>query len=193
MKDSLLWIAGSGLLVLTVTIGVGAYFFLAQNREPGNEQQSPNGTYFPVGGSVSGGPTSEQTRSLALATGETIVVNDFLVNGVTFKDPANEGSYFLAGKLEYCLEDGTCPDTHTPHFSILYMEADQSFTVSLNEEPLRESREAAEQYLMKALGISTQEMCALSYTLGTTVSVNEAYGSITNLGFSFCQGAVRLP
>ncbi|MES2931372.1 MAG: hypothetical protein V4682_01585 [Patescibacteria group bacterium] len=193
MKNSTLWIAGSILLVLTVAVIIGAYLFLSQVREPAPSEQAPGGIYFPTSGGVSGGSSETGTRSLALATGKQIVVKDFLANGITYKDLANAGSYFLAGKLEYCLEDGTCPDTNTPNFSILYLEADQSFSVSLNEEPLKDSRVAAERYLMAALGIDEKDMCDLMYALGTTVSVNEAYGSITNLGFSFCEGAIPLP
>jgi len=192
MKNSTLWIAGSILLVLTVLVVVGAYLFLAQNRVPVTEEPS-GGITFPASGGVSGGGSGTQPLLLTLATGERIPVNNFLANGVTFADPANAGSYYLAGKLEYCLEDGTCPDTNTPKFSILFFEQGQSFSISLNEEPLKESRLAAETYLMNALGISKQEMCSLSYLLGTTVSVNEMYGSITNLEFSFCEGAVPLP
>lgn len=193
MKNSTLWIAGSVLLVLTIIIVAGAYFFLAQVREPVAVEETPGGTYFPTSGGISGGSSETGTRSLTLATGKQIVVKDFLANGITFEDPANAGSYFLAGKLEYCLEDGTCPDTNTPNFSIMYLEADQSFSISLNEEPLKSSRVSAERYLSAALGIPETIMCDLTYALGTTVSVNEAYGSITNLGFSFCEGAVPLP
>lgn len=192
MKDSFYWIAGSVLLVLVVVIVIGAYLFLGQSQST-NTEEFTGGTYFPVSGGQQGGPVETKMRSQTLATGESIMVNDFLANGITFEDPANKGSYFLAGKLDYCLEDGTCPDTNTPSFSILYLEVGQSFSISLNEEPLSESREKAEQYLMTALGISPQEMCSLPYLLGTTVSVNETYGSITNLKFSFCEGAVRLP
>ena len=193
MKNSTLWIAGSVLLILTVVIIVGAYLFFAQVRQPVGPEETVPGTYFPTSGGISGGGSTTQTRSLTLAGGERIVVKDFLANGITFKDPANDGAYYLAGKLEYCLEDGTCPDTKTPDFSILYQEADQSFSISLNDEPLKASRLLAERYLREALGMSEGEMCELRYSLGTTVSVNEAYGSITNLGFSFCEGAVALP
>jgi len=192
MKNSTLWIAGSVLLLLTVVILIAAYFFLVAVREPVASQETPGGVYFPISGGGSGA-SETKTRSLTLATQERIMVKDFLANGVTFRDPANDGTYFLAGKLDYCLENGTCPDTSTPTFSIMYLEADQSFSVSLNDEPLKDVRNAAERYLMTALGISEQEMCALNYALGTTVSVNEAYGSVTNLGFSFCPGAVPLP
>lgn len=193
MKNSTLWIAGTVLIILTITIVVGSYFLLAQKHEPISPRQEPSGILFPSSGGVFGDETKIKTRSLMLATGKTILVKDFIANGITFEDPANSGSYFLAGKLEYCLDDGTCPDTNTPNFSILFLEADQSFSVSLNEEPLRGSRASAERYLMAALGVSEKEMCDLQYSLGTTVSVNEAYGSITNLGFSFCEGAIPLP
>ncbi|MDQ1299940.1 MAG: hypothetical protein QG636_608 [Patescibacteria group bacterium] len=193
MKNSTLWIAGSALFILTGIIIVGAYFFLVEQRQQPDTEPTPTGTYFPTNGGISEGTSESQTRSLALSTGKRIAVKDFLANGVTFKDPANQGAYYLAGKLDYCLEDGTCPDTNTPAFSILYLEEGQNFSISLNSEPLKSSRIAAERYLMAALGISEQQMCELEYTLGTTVSVNEAYGSITNLGFSFCEGAIPLP
>ena len=188
MKNFALWI---GALLIILGIAMLAFVFLREQKEPEPETVPQNpGTYFPSTGSSTGGTAQ---RPIMLSTGEQIMANDFINNGVTFEDPVNEGSFYLAGKLDYCLEDGTCPDTRTPEFSILYLEAEQSFIVSLNEEPLRESRGKAEEYLMRALGISQNEMCSLTHTVGTTVSVNEAYGSITDLGFSFCPGATALP
>ncbi|MES2668715.1 MAG: hypothetical protein V4644_03445 [Patescibacteria group bacterium] len=192
MKNLQLWIAGFILLVLTVVICIGAYVFLQQGA-PEVQDVEQYGGLFPTSGGSSEDPSGDSGRSISLASGASLVVRDFLNNGSTFRDPLNEGSYYVAGKLEYCLDDGTCPDTGTPEFSILYLEPDQTFLVSLASEPLGESRMKAEAYLKDALGISNEEMCALRYTVGTTVSVNEAYGSITNLGFSFCPDAVRLP
>lgn len=181
-----------GTLLILLGVAALAYTFLRTDTPPAPANPGAGGVYFPGTGTGTLG-TPGADRQLMLATGEQILVNDFIANGVTFEDPANTGSYYLAGKLDYCLEDGTCPDTKTPEFSILYLEDGQNLIVSLNEEPLRDSRLKAERYLMEALGISRQQMCSLSYTVGTTVSVNEVYGSITNLGFSFCPDAVQLP
>ena len=183
-----LMLALATLLILG-GIAVLAFVFLSR---PENAPPAEEGTVtFPS--SSSGVTETERTYPLMLATGERVLVRNFIANGTTFADPANEGSYYVAGSLPYCLEDGSCPDTNTPAFSILYAEEGQSFSVSLNEEPLRESRTAAEAFLAEALGVSPETLCALTYTVGTTVSVSETYGSYTNLGFSFCPDAVRLP
>jgi len=49
-----------------------------------------------------------------------------------------------------------------------------------------------EQFMLKTLGISQQQLCALNYSVGVTRYVNEQY-TAKNLGFSFCPGAVVLP
>lgn len=126
--------------------------------------------------------------------GREIAVRHFIGNGVTIEDPANAGAYFLAGSNGVCLEDGSCPRAGTEEgFNIVYFSDDQAFVVALTEEPLGERRRAAEQYLMQMLGLREPEMCLLRYIVGTTVYVNQVYGSIPNLGFSFCPGATQLP
>lgn len=185
-------VIGIGIILFVIAIGFAVYL-LSQGQPSTDPADGPTGgrPLFPSGSTNTGTP--QDMRTLRLSTGEAVQVNDFVNNGITFKDPANEGSYYLAGELPYCLDDGTCPTTSTPAFSILYLEPDQGFTVSLNQEPLGSSRLQAENYLQQALGISRERMCELTYTVGTTVSVNEVYGSITNLGFSFCPNATKLP
>lgn len=174
-------------VVALILVGVGAFLILS----PKNTETTPDTDTtpsFPSGTAVNGG-SSDTVR---LANGSSVQTKDFLDNGVTFEDPANEGMYFLAGKLDYCT-DGSCPNTGTDDFSILYSAADQSFIVALSAEPLGAVRIRAEQYLMAATGLSQKEMCALNYSLGTTYSVNAHYSAIDNLGFSFCPGATKLP
>jgi len=176
-------------IFLLVGVAAGAYFFLSASPEEVIPDET--NTYFPTTDIGTG--STESNRALALADGESIEVSDFIHNGITFEDPANEGMYFLAGEVEYCFEDDTCPRTGVDDFSILFNSQDQSFIVALSEEPLGRVRESAELYLMTALGISQREMCALNYSVGTTVSVNQTYASIDNLRFSFCPGATILP
>ena len=190
MKKHLPLIAGIALLLLVIVALAGAYAYLSFMQEPipAETETAPS---FPSSGVSTG--YARDTRSIALASGETIAVNDFIDNGITYADPMNEGAYFLAGSVGYCAGEPGCPDTGTPDFSILYLEADQTFIVNLDAEPLGESRRKAERYLADVLGISATQLCALSYTVGTTYALSPTYGSITNLGFSECPGAIALP
>lgn len=176
------------VILVLGAIAATAYVFLA----PKEEVNQPATTLFPssTGGSTTVDPSS---RRVALSDGSYVVAKDFVNNGVTFEDPANEGTYYVAGTLDYCLEDGSCPSTGTTGFAVLYLEEGQEFLIALTEEPLGEMRVRAEQYLKATLGLSDAEMCALKYSVGTSVSVNRTYGSISNLKFSFCPDAIALP
>lgn len=186
-------VVGISVLV-AVTLLVFAYLWYSGKSR--NDTQPPvPAPGFPLATTTrpDGGMTNS-SMDVAGRDGLTITVRDFVHNGVTIEDPANEDIYYLSGSSGVCLEDGSCPVAGNDRgFNIVYFEADGSFAVSLNEEPLGEQRRRAEQYLMQALGIGEVELCALRYTVGTTVYVNETYGSMGNLGFSFCPGAVKLP
>lgn len=177
-----------GCIAILALIAIGAFLLLRADRDAPDAPAA--GNYFP---SLGGGTVTEGTRMIVSKDGQTLAVRDFHNNGITFEDPANPGSYFLAGETGYCLEDGTCPKAGTDEFSILFTEADQSFIIALAAEPLGEVRVRAEHYLMNALGATREELCSLNYAVGTTVSVNATYSEFENLGFSFCPGAIRLP
>jgi hypothetical protein len=85
-----------------------------------------------------------------------------------------------------------CTAATSTDYNIGYDGVAKSFTIALLKEPLGNSRKEAEQFLMTTLGITQQQMCSLNYYVGTTYFVNESYDS-SNLGFSFCPGAVALP
>jgi len=181
----------SAVLIL-ILIAIGGYIFLRGTQAPAPAQDLS--VSFPSSGSTGTVMNDQLTdRTVESADGTPLLVKDFISNGVTYKDPANDGSYYLAGTLGYCLEDGTCPDTGTPHFSILYLSEGETFIISLDEEPLGTSRLEAEAYLRRTLGITNEQMCSLDYTVGTTVYVNSVFGSMNTLGFSFCPNAVTLP
>jgi hypothetical protein len=132
---------------------------------------------------------------LVVATSDkgTVITRDFIHNGETVTDTVNPGTYQLAGSLEYCLADGTCPSgAATSDFSISYNSKTQFFNVALVNEPLGPVRAAAEKFLTSRLGVSSAQMCRLQYFVGTPNYVNSSYSG-KNLGFSFCPGAVPLP
>jgi hypothetical protein len=126
------------------------------------------------------------------AAGSSITINDFINNGTTAADPENRGMYYIAGAPGYCLSDGTCPHgASSSDFIVTYDASKQFFTIALTQEPIKQARLDAQDFLLSTLGVSQNQLCSLNYYLGTTISVNAIYAG-TNLGFSFCPGATAL-
>ncbi len=131
--------------------------------------------------------------TVAILHGNAIATNDFVHNGITIPDTVNSGRYLLAGNLGYCMSDPQeCQAGATTDFNIFYDSTNGSFTIALLKEPLGQVRFEMEQFLMKTLGITQEDMCRLNYYVGTVSDVNPLYAD-RNLGFSFCPGATVLP
>ena len=125
--------------------------------------------------------------------GGSLVTNDFVNNGTTIPDAANQGRYLLAGDLGYCLtNEAACKAGGITDFNIFYDSADQSFAVALLVEPIGRTRLVMETFLARTLGVSQPDMCRLNYYIGVTSDINSFFAG-KNLGFSFCQGATKLP
>lgn len=191
-RNILMIIAGAILLLLS---GIVLYFVLSrvapQDQPPAPGGSTPSVT-FPSSGS-NGTPGTEGTMNVALSDGSALAVNDFIHNGTTIEDPANPDTYYLAGSSGYCSPDGTCPSgAPAENFTITYLENERAFIIALTEEPLREAREDAEQFLLATLGVSRDALCSLNYFLSTDEYTNAQLAG-ANLKFSFCPGAVTLP
>lgn len=148
-------------------------------------------TSVPSGSGMSSGVAP--TFPLTTQTGSTVLALDFINNGVTIPDAVNPGGYLLAGNLGYCLSDPQkCQAASTTNFSVYYISGSKSFLIDLTEEPIGQARLDMEQFMLKTLGITEQQMCSLNYLVGVTRYVSEQYTG-KNLGFSFCPGATLLP
>ena len=176
-------------VILIITAAV-AFFLLRttpETEKPGQE------VTFPV---VEPGGTGTQqvpTAQIPAADGTSVEVRDFTKLPTTVADTMNPGVYYLAGSPEYCFDGGECPKAaELPGVNILYNANYGTFTVALLDEPLSAMRVSAQNFLMATLGISQDEMCALSAYVGTDSGVNETYAG-QSLGFSFCPGAIALP
>jgi hypothetical protein len=133
------------------------------------------------------GEVAIRTRS-----GATIMVPDFINNGVTVPQEGRPGIYHLAGSRGYCPPDSACPSgAPTTDFIVTYDSARQFFTIALTNEPLGTVRKEAEQFLLTTLGINEAQLCDLHYYLGTDIELNATFAG-KNLGFSFCPGSVTL-
>ena len=173
-----LFIGSLLVIVLAVVILV---FIRPGNNTPASV--TSNGVNFPIAGTrTTTTPLpagSAPTMTVVSKGGTGVVVNDFIHASSAVPDTANPGQYYLTG-------------SSTGGFIIKYTESGQSFIIALTEEPLGQTRANAEQSLMRTLGISQDQMCALNYYLGTDVYTSGFYGG-KNLGFSFCPGATQLP
>jgi hypothetical protein len=196
MRTALIAIASAAAVIIVVAL----FVFLRSPGTPAEHATStPSG--LPVSGSVpvtggftGGSGTSTPGITVAVRGGGTpIAVRDFLKATTTTEDPQNKGTYYLAGSLGYCLPDGSCPSgAPADDFKVVYYAGPQSFTIALTKEPIGLARTDAEAFLEQSLGVGQDQLCALSYYVGTDVHVNAFYAG-KNLGFSFCPGATALP
>ena len=174
------------LIALAGLIAVG--FYLLRPQPPAN---IPNNPTFPSAGGQGG--VLSQTMTLTSRSGEPVTVQNFINNGVTERDTINSSQYYLAGKNALCeLESDCYSGAPSDTFDIVYFADEDAFAVGLTAEPLGEARRNAEQFLLKTLGVSQEELCTLDYFVTTNVDVSEQYAG-ADLGFSFCPGAMRLP
>jgi hypothetical protein len=140
----------------------------------------------------------EGTINIRLTTGEIIQVRDFRHDPDVFnikrvppdktRGPYN---YFLACRPS---SSKSCPYTifyevgiyadRMPEVGARYPNSFGLFSVEISN-PLAKNRIEAEQYLMKKLGLSQDQLCQLQYR----VAEND---SREDLKFSFCPGAVAL-
>lgn len=187
-----------GILILG-TVGWYFLFFTPAAVVPSGGSTQTNGN-FPVSGTTEPVPTASSTSTTGSTSTLTqikgqagmVVMNDFIHNGVTIKDPSNPGNYLLAGSFGCVPNPEPCTAEPVKNFTVYYNGAPQSFTITLNEEPLGASRLAMEAFMMRTLGLTEVGMCSLNYYVGVRSEVNEQYSG-KNLGFSFCPAATRLP
>jgi hypothetical protein len=199
MKKTL-WIVG-GIVAILLVVWFVILPLISSPVVPSSDETPSGSVSLPTGGSVvpvdttSNGSAPSGTSQLTITTSDksTIITKDFIHNGETVADTVNPGLYQLAGSLEYCLADGTCPSgAATTDFSISFNSKTQFFTIALLAEPIGTVRGSAEQFLISRLGVSPVQACSLQYFIGTPNYVNASYSG-KNLGFSFCPGAVKLP
>jgi len=186
--------------ILVIIVGVILAIFSKPAAAPAGNQQnnfptssSTNNSSGYIPGSGSSQNAGSPLLQISGAGTSTLMVNDFLHNGVTEADVVNAGNYYLAGSAGYCTKAGVCPQgASATDFVITYNANAQFFTIALTKEPIGQARLDAETFLEKTLSLNNAQMCALRYYLGTTSYVNGAFAG-KNLGFSFCPGATKLP
>lgn len=169
------------LIVLAVLIAAFAFMHKPQNGgasgNPFGFTASPSGTSLPNGG-TGGGGTPPVERTVTFKDGSQATIPDV----TKLPQPAwasSDNGYVVSGNGQ-------------GDFDILYYPAQSAFSITLLQEPLGQTRLAAEQALRATLKLTDTQLCKLSADIGTIGSVNETYAG-RNLGLSFCPGSVKLP
>lgn len=180
-------------------VGVGLVFMLSAPKgvdtlpdtTGGAVTSSPVGVYATgpsqTGVNVVQPSTSTSVEATVTVRGEentAVVVKDFRQYPGVKSPPHNPNQYYLFGGLD--------PAATNEPFSVYYDDTDQSFNVSLLTEPLKGTRQDAEQALRAMLGLEELDMCFLNYQVSVPRWVHETYSG-NNLGFSFCPGATMIP
>ena len=165
-------------ILVLIALGVGAFFLL----KGGNGTQEPGPSEDPFGnGAVSGGgnvtPPSP-SLTVTLANGLTASVPDFTKEDQP-EVASPENGYQVGGSAE-------------SDYQVLYFPQDSYFLLTIFAEPIGPNRLSAEAELRSRLKLSNDELCALNADVFVTADANETYAG-TNLGLSFCPGAVPLP
>lgn len=174
-----------GILLLLMLLA--AVFMLFRNNDATAPEPAPDTPGFPLTGQVPGSTEQSQGEmTVSLYDGSTAIVSDFLANPDTGKDPVNEGYYYIGYQPLGGGEPGDAP------YRISYVAESSDFNITLLKEPIGEVRGEAERYLQSMLMTSPEVMCRLKYVVSVPYAVNAIYSG-TNLGFSFCPGAVVLP
>ena len=147
------------------------------------------------------------TMTIKTTDGGTIQTKDFLHNGVTIPDYQNRGPWILAGGFGPHCNFGPglrCDAYLSKLFTISYYEEGNPmpstqrgipyFGISLIEKPLGKARHEAEQFLLKTLGVTSDQLCRVNYMVITYRQLDPRTfpHSQENLGFSFCPGATPL-
>lgn len=160
----------AGLVIILILIIGWLAIFRSSNPVPSGSNLSEP-ISFPNAG-------ADGRLLIQLASGGSLQVPNFTqINQPPIAGP--QTGYQVAGASESA-------------YQILFFPEDSYFLISLFEEPLGETRRAAETELQNTLKLSQQELCMLNSDVFTTIDVNEQYAG-QDLGLSFCQQSVPLP
>lgn len=167
------------LYVLTPITIAGVLYVFWHSLPSSSDVAAPVFTEFtqPTDPSVDG-QVSDRHMTTRLQSGSSITVNNIKLPEY---DVGDNLTYVLAGGL----------DTSNPRYAITYFSNYDFYQISLESEPLAETRLLAETELKGALGIQESDLCDLNVSVRTRIGVNPFFAG-QELGVSFCPGSVAL-
>ena len=180
MKSRLVLIIAA---LVIVALGFGIIYWISQ-PEP-SEPLTPTDPFNTGGlqGGTSTDPvTTAQTITLVGRDGASYTIPNIVAGHAAYEQPSGTYYYVTAA------EDGT---PQNDRYSIV-LGTDSSISIGLLTEPVGEVRREAEQALVNLTRLSRSELCALNVSVMAPIDVSDTYAA-TDLGLSFCPGAVELP
>jgi hypothetical protein len=170
-----------------IVVALAAWIWWPRAAEPQTTPAPKQGNVYDTTQSVSaqpsvttGGTATSERVTVPTADGGELSVKRFMPEGTT-GTTTRGGDFFLVGE-----------EAAGQPYRISYYFPQQSFTVMLLQEPLRDIRNIAEKDLSARLDVSEIDLCRLNYLVVVPGEVNATYAG-KNLGFSFCLGATYLP
>jgi hypothetical protein len=180
MSKSTLVFIGILVVSLVATVVLRSLFVETPTPPP-----PPAGTTFPDVSSGTPVPPAAEEIQLQTTAGPQLVRN-FLADPRTVADPLNPETFMLGNQIDpFSSEAPQIP------YVIDFNQETQFFIISLLQEPIAASRQQAELFLLDYLGLTESELCSLQYSVTVPARVNGGFAG-TELGFSFCPGAVAL-
>lgn len=168
------------IILLLLLIGFAVFMVLSSKDTPRVDDVYFDSSDLPVG-TVPSDQSQPYAGRITIATASgPIEINDVRALPTTREISTNR--YALSESPE---------EEYFPKYNIVYAEESSSFSISLNKEPVSETRLQVEAYLKNILGISETQMCDLKIFMGVPNDVNPVLSG-QNLGFSFCPGSVQL-
>jgi hypothetical protein len=82
--------------------------------------------------------------------------------------------------------DDTVLFAQTSQYSIIYYTQEQTFSITINAQPVQAARDAAEAALLQKLGITKTQACSLTVTTYVPYDVDQNLAG-QDYGLSFCQ------
>ena len=167
MKKTLIIII---VLIALAAIIWGVVAFLNRNKNGDNTSaDGTNGGLYPI--------TLPQVETSTLPMGSKIVIGT-ASGGVEMNNFYNTAKEINSERDALINKDD--------HFQFSYISNGESFIISILEEPIWENRQAAELSFLSNLGISQEQACKLTVSVGVPRWVSEEYSG-RNLGLSFCR------
>lgn len=108
---------------------------------------------------------------------------------ITVRDFRKDSDVVAIDNVTYQIDSK--PTESDVTYQIYYDDVDRSITISLLQEPLNISRLNAEKDLLDRLDVESNVLCDMNIIVNTPSFVDEQLSG-SNLGLSFCDGAVSL-
>jgi hypothetical protein len=170
----------SVIVILLIIIGVIFVMKAFHPATPVTTGTNPFGQTGLQGGQTTG--TVANTVKIQTRAGDMLSVPDFTTGHPSDKE--SNGTY-------YDVTQDSSGNELNPDFSIVYG-TDSSVSIGLLAEPLSQARLHAEAMLRKLIPLTDAQLCALDVSVMVPASVSDVYAG-TDVGLSFCPGAVKLP